>query len=476
MDYGFLSILPPLVAILLALITREVYLSLFGGVLIGEMIISGYDIFSSIDSSLNRIIFMFSEPWFVKTLIFAILVGSIIVLILASGGVAGFVEYVTTKYKKINTKRGSLLFAFGLGAMMFVESSITALISGTVAKPITDKCKVSREKLAFVCDSVSAPICSLIPLNAWGALLLGLIGAQVAAGVLNENPIDVLLNALLFNFYSMSAIVLLLVVIISGKDFGPMKKAEERAEKEGKLIRDGAVPVVDEDMINIKAELVKKPDILNMILPLGVLVAMVPIGLYITGKGDFLKGSGSTAVFWAVLTSIAFSGFFYISRGVMKINEFIKYVNKGAGAMMPVAMILVLAFAIGSLTVDMKAGEYLASLLKDVMNPQMAAALIFVLASIISFSTGTSWGTFSIMMPIAIQLSVAIDSNIYLAVAAVISGGVFGDHCSIISDTTIVSSMAAGSDHVDHANTQLPYGLLSAFISFVLFVIFGFVL
>jgi Na+/H+ antiporter NhaC len=359
---------------------------------------------------------------------------------------------------------------------MFVESSITALVSGTVARPLTDRCRVSREKLAYVCDSVSAPVCSMVPFNAWGALLLGLIAAQISAGVIGGNAVEILISAVLMNFYALTALGLLFYIIWSGKDFGPMKKAEQRAEQEGKLLRDGAVPMMDESMMQPEAACGVKPDILNMVLPLLVMVGMVPVGLWITGGGDMLKGEGSTAIFWAVLSSVTFSGLFYTLRGVMRLGAFIRYVNTGSAAMFPVVAILIFAFAIGSVTVQMQTGQYLASLAEGVVSPHIVAALVFLMAAAISFATGTSWGTFSIMMPIAVQMAAGLDAPVSLAVAAVISGGVFGDHCSVISDTTIVASMAAGSDLVDHVNTQLPYALLSGGIALVLFLLFGFLL
>jgi Na+/H+ antiporter NhaC len=189
-----------------------------------------------------------------------------------------------------------------------------------------------------------------------------------------------------------------------------------------------------------------------------------------------LKGEGSTAIFWAVLSSVTFSGLFYTLRGVMRLGAFIRYVNTGSAAMFPVVAILIFAFAIGSVTVQMQTGQYLASLAEGVVSPHIVAALVFLMAAAISFATGTSWGTFSIMMPIAVQMAAGLDAPVSLAVAAVISGGVFGDHCSVISDTTIVASMAAGSDLVDHVNTQLPYALLSGGIALVLFLLFGFLL
>lgn len=476
MEYGFLSLVPPLAAILFALLTRQIYIALFGGILLGEWIMADFSFFTALNAALERLIAVFAEAWVVKVIFFAFLVGAIIVLITVSGGVAGFIDVVSRRFAGVQSRRGALLLAYFTGIAMFVESSITALVSGTVAKPLTDRCLVPREKLAYVCDSVSAPVCSMIPFNAWGALLLGLITAQITAGVISGQAIDILAQAVMLNFYAIAALLTVLVIIWTGKDFGPMKRAEIRAKEQGKLLRDGARPVMDESMMGLDAAQGVRPDIWNMILPLAVLIIMVPMGLLITGEGDMLKGSGSTAIFWAVLGSVVFSGIFFRIKGVMKLDDFISHVNRGSSAMFPVVAILIFAFAIGALTGDMKTGEYLAHVAQGIVSPHLVAVIVFVMAGIIAFSTGTSWGTFSIMMPIAIHMAVGLDAHIPLVVAAVISGGVFGDHCSVISDTTIVSSMASGCDHIDHVNTQLPYALLSGAIAALLFVVFGWVL
>lgn len=473
MEYGFLSLLPPIIAIILAIVTKQVTISLFMGIFLGELILNDFSIFGSIIASFEGMVELFKESWITKTFIFALFVGSILTLIVASGGVAGFVEFLTQKRQMIKSKRGALTLGFIIGVVIFIESSITSLIAGAITRPISDKFKTSREKLAYVCDSTSAPICSMIPLNAWGALLSGLIATQITAGVISGNSIELLIEAIPFNFYAIVTLLMVLYIIYTEKDFGSMKRAEIRAKNENKLFRDGA-EIISKDLSELKSE--KTPDMLNMILPITLLTIMVPIGLYLSGDGDIFKGSGSTAVFYAVIFTIFFSAIYYIYKRVMNLNEFLGHVYKGAGAMIPIVIILVFAFAIGDITQKLETGKYVASLVEGNLNPIFAPALIFLVASIISFSTGTSWGTFSIMMPIAIQMSVASEASLILSISAVISGGIFGDHCSPISDTTIVSSMATSCDHIDHVNTQLPYALVSGVISLILFVIFAWIM
>jgi len=473
-EYGFLSILPPLIAIIFAITTRQVFIALFAGIVMGDFIISGYSLSDAVIGSVERSIAILAEAWVAKTIVFALLVGSVIVLISASGGIEGFIQYISHKKKIIKSKRSSLFLTYIIGLIIFVESSITALIAGTVSRPLTDKYKVSREKLAYVCDSTSAPVCSLIPLNAWGALLIGLITTQINAGIISGDAVYILIQSIPFNFYSIVTLIVVFIIIYKDKDFGAMKKAEMRALTTGKLIRDGSNPIVDEEVMSLKTDKGIKPDPWRMILPITILILMMPLGLYLSGDGNIFKGSGTSAIFYSVLTTLLFCGIYYV--GVLKIftlNTFMKHLNRGAGAMFQVAAVLVFAFAIGDVTVELGTGKYLATLSEGFLSPMFGPAVIFLLASLISFSTGTSWGTFSIMIPIALQMGVVIDAHIYLMIGAVVSGGVFGDHCSPISDTSIVSSMAAGSDHIDHVNTQLQYAIFSGIIAVILFVMFG---
>lgn len=475
MEYGILTIIPPLIAILLAIRSKQVFISLFAGIFVAELIMAKWSIIGALNSSLNGIVNIFTEGWITKTIIFSFLVGAIITLIQSSGGVAGFVDYLTEKTKTVKSRRGAMLLAYIIGIVVFIESSITILVSGVVARPLTDRYKISREKLAYICDSTSAPVCGLIPLNGWGATLIGILGVQVSSGVISGNPVQILVKSIPFQFYSIIAVLTVLYYIITGKDWGPMKKAEERAKKTGEVLRLGATPLVSTEATEVDVKEGVSPDKWNMLLPLIVLIGMMPIGLYITGEGNMMNGSGSTSVFWAVLASLAFAGVYYIARKIMTLHEYMDYLYKGVGGMVPVASILIFAFAIGNSISALGTGEYLASLVEGRVSGALGPGIIFILGCIMAFSTGTSWGTFAILMPIAMQMAVAMDASIYASVGAVVSGAIMGDHCSPISDTTIMASMASASDHIDHVKTQIPYALVSAGIAFVLYVIVGFV-
>jgi Na+/H+ antiporter NhaC len=397
---------------------------------------------------------LLSEEWILKTLIFAVLVGSVMQLISASGGIGGFVHYVSSRRSLVTSPRSALLLTYLIGVAIFVESSITCLIAGTVGRPLTDAYGVSRAKLAYVCDSTSAPVCSLIVLNGWGALLLGLIATQIGEGQLEGESIAWLLSAIPYNFYAISALIVTFVVIWYNIEIGPMRRAEVRQE-----------PV----------QAAEKGSMGYMIWPIVLMIVSVFAVLWITGKGDILKGSGSTALFYTTILTVLFCIAYYRFTGAMAVKTALKHAFGGAKSMVGIAAILFFAFAISDVTKSLGTGLYIASFTEGVISPVWLGGIIFLLASLMAFATGTSWGTFSIMIPIAVPLAAALDGNVALCIGAVISGGVFGDHCSPISDTTIISSLAAKCDHIEHVNTQLPYALFSGAIALFFFLLFGFI-
>ena len=398
---------------------------------------------------------LLSEAWILKTLGFIIVVGSIMALIEKSGGISGFVDFVQHKSKMVNSPRSALMLSYIVGVVIFVESSITALISGAVGKPLCDTYNIPHAKLAYVCDSTSAPINSLIVLNGWGALLLGLISTQISEGMIVGNSIDILIDAVLYNFYAMSALGVTFGVVWFNINIGPMKRATHSVN-------------------NTFSSNTNSASKYYMILPIVLMVLLVFVFLYITGDGDILQGSGSSSIFYTMITTLIFTLLYFVGTKNMNFSTWQSSAFKGAIKFLPIAFMMLLAFAIGKVTTEMKTGLYLASLANENLNVIFLAGAIFLLSSLIAFSTGTSWGTFSIMIPVAVPMAVAMDANIALAIGAVISGGVFGDHCSPISDTTIISSMASDCEVVEHVNTQLPYALFSGLVALVLFIILSF--
>lgn len=492
-DFGFWSVIPPILAIVLAIRTKQVYISLLLGIWMSWLIIDGGNIFSGTYDAIMALVDVFKDAGNTKTIMFSALVGGLIILIQKSGGVQGFVDFMDRKLGglsngNIDKNRTKIqFFAWLTGVIIFVETSISSLTVGTVFRPIFDKLKISREKLAYIADSSSAPTSILIPFNAWGAFIMGLLLAQGY-----DKGFIVLFKSMKYNFYPVLALLLVLVVIFFKFDFGLMKKAEKRAHQEGKVLADGAKPMISKELTHVEAVNSKKAKAYNMILPLATMVLMMPTTLIIDGWvkatekfGSQLsidkiifaigKGSGSTAVLMAVLTAIFVAMILYRIQGIAKITGMFDWVLKGISEMMPLALLMMLAFAISHVTKELGTGNYVAGLSKDFVSPGLVPFIIFIVAAFIAFSTGTSWGTFAIMIPIAVQMAQQLDVNPYLTIAAVLSGGVFGDHSSPISDTTIISSMASASDHVDHVKTQLPYALLAGSVSALLFLIFGFI-
>jgi len=457
MEYGILSIIIPLLTIVLAIITKDVIVSLLGGIFAGLLVLHGYDPLGALAGVFNGIIDQFSHGWITKTLLFTLFVGAIIHLLNQSGAVKSFVAYIDAKASRIDSPVGAQMLAYLVGIVIFIESSITSLVAGTVAKPLCDRNGISRAKLAYICDSTSAPVCSLIPLNAWGALLLGLIVSAVDGKVIEGDGISLLIASIPYNFYAIFTLLIVLVVIFKKWEIGPMKTA--LASTAATEISPKTAP----------------PALMPMLLPIIVMVAAVPAGLVITGGGDLFKGSGSTSVYYATIVTLFVMYLYYLMSGRLGHRDFFDGTFKGMGEMLPIAAILLLAIFIGKVIGDLGTAKYLASILQGNISPALMPMLIFLTAAATAFATGTSWGTFSIMMPIALALSATMHLDIPLVIAAVISGGIFGDHASPISDTTIISSMAAGCDHVEHVRTQLPYALLGGTLAALAFLVAGYV-
>ena len=469
-SYGWLSILPPVLAIFLAIKTKHVYISLTLGIWLGWSILSGGNPLTGLIRTVNVLVNVFADADNTRVILFSAMIGAIITFTQYSGGMEGFVRWALGR--GIARKRRSAgLLAWFLGFIIFIESSICVLISGAVSRPIFDRMKISREKLSYILDSTSAPKCIIIPLNAWGAFILGLLAAQGDA-----RPLGTFAASIPFNFYAFTALILVLAVVLSGKDFGPMKEAERRVREEGKILRDGAEPLVADDVVMMPAKEGVPPRAINMVLPVAAMIVMMPIVLFITGKGNLMEGSGSLSVLWAVITGLIVGGASYRIQGIMNLKEITEIFMKGVGGLIPLASLMILAFAIGDTCDALGTGPFVAQAAKSSLPHGIIPAVVFLISCFIAFSTGTSWGTFAIMIPIAFPMIHLIGLHPGLMIAAVLGGGVFGDHCSPISDTTIIASMASATDHIDHVRTQLPYALFAGGLALLMYIFFGFVL
>ena len=449
-----LSLLPPVAAILLALVTRKVLFALAAGTVAGVLVYTQFDLLETVVQTGEMFGALLTTPWILKTLGFAVLVGSVMELVRRSGGIDGFVHLLQERYGMLRSKRGALLLVYVIGLVIFIESSITSLIAGAVGRPLASRFGFSREKLAYVCDSTAAPVCSLLVINGWGALLLGLIMTQIGAGYLHGDAVTLLLQSVGFNFYAMFALLMTFLVVWFDWNVGPMRRC-----------------TVETTAYDVNES---RGDASLMILPLLVMVVAVFFFLWITGGGDMMHGSGSSAVFYTMLLTLAFIALQYRLKRVMDWKTYFEAAFKGAMALMPIAGILLFAFAIGKVIDMIGTGVYMATFLQAGTSHGWLPAAVFLLASAMAFATGTSWGTFSVMLPIAVVMGAATDTYMPLLIGAVISGGVFGDHCSPISDTTIIASLAAGCDHIDHVRTQLPYALIAGSAAFMLFLAAGF--
>ncbi len=466
---GWLSILPPVLAIVLAILTKQVFLSLFFGIWLGWTILAGGNPIIGLRDALEACVKVFEDGGNTKVIAFSALVGALIAFTQYSGGVSGFVNWIMER-RLVSSKRQAGLLAWILGVVIFVESSITSLVTGAVCRPIFDKMKISREKLAFLCDSTSAPVCILIPLNAWGAYIMGLLANEGF-----ERPFQTMLSVWPFNFYALFALAFTFYIARWRKDFGPMAAAEKRAEELGEVLRPGAEPLVAKEIANLGAKKDTPARARNFLIPILVMVFMMPLGLFITGDGNIMAGSGSTSVFWSVLAATTVATLMYLQQGILNLSESTELFFKGFGGLVSLALLMVFAFAIGDTAKELGTGVYVAGVAKTVLSPVLVPLVLFLLACFIAFSTGTSWGTFGIMIPIAIPMAQTLGVHEPLAIAAVLGGGIFGDHCSPISDTSIIASMASASDHIDHVKTQLPYAATVAGVSGVFYIIAGFV-
>lgn len=468
-DPVWTSVIPPLLAIGLAIVTRQVILSLSIGLWMGAWLLGSGNPLVAIPQAIDAVINVFTDPGDTRVLVFTLVIGGLIATIEKLGGVRGFIHLLQEKKWVTGSGRAQWL-AFGTGVVVFIESNITLLIAGAISRPLFDRYRVSREKLAYIIDATSAPICVLIPLNAWGAVIVSLLASS---GI--ENPIDVFIGAILLNFYAIFAVLVCALVIWSDFDIGPMRAAQKRTA-EGRFLWPNATPMVDPSLIEAEQSRQPQDSAKLMLLPVLALVLSMPLGLFITGEGDLTAGSGSTSVLWAVLIALGTAWVIVLASRRATLETLMQLFLKGAGGLLPVAMILLFSLALGDVANALGTGVFVAQLAQETIPSALLLPLLFVLSAFIAFSIGSSWGTFAIMIPLAMQIVAALDMNASVFLAAVLSGAVFGDHASPISDTTVVASMAAATDHIDHVRTQLPYALISAGLATVAFFVSGLVL
>lgn len=469
-SYGWLSILPPVVAIALAIRTKQVYVSLGLFVWLGWTIMNRWNPVRGLIDAVDVYVRAVTDPDNARVLLFSALIGAVIAYTQASGGMEGFVRWVERR-RLTESRRAVGLTTILVSMAVFLESNFGLLVSGSVARPLADRVRMSREKLSYLIDATCSAKCILIPLNAWFAYVIGLLAAQGVRG-----PELLFYSTIPLNFYAIAAILLAVVVVLTGWDVGPMREAERRVREEGKLLRDGAKPMMSNEVAMAAALEGAPRRAVNMMLPIATMVVTVPFVLWLTGDGNIKAGSGSQGVLWGVIAGLLVAAVAYVAQGIMTLEELSENLIKGIQGLVPLVIVLSLAFAIGITTRELGTGVFVARAAEATLPTAFIPAVVFLLACFIAFATGTSWGTFAIMIPIVIPMVDLLGLHAALTVAAALGGGIFGDHCSPISDSTIVASMAAATDHIDHVRTQLPYALIAAGGATVLFLVFGFLL
>ncbi|MDN5332735.1 MAG: tetracycline resistance efflux pump [Tepidanaerobacteraceae bacterium] len=479
--YGFWSLLPPLIAISLSIITKEVLSSLVIGILVGAMILTGGNLIKAFEKAMETLITTAGDPsWNFRVLMFTALLGSIIGMISRANGPQAFGRWAK---KNIKTRSLSLFITWLLGVLIFMDDYFNCMTVGTALRPVTDRFRVSRAKLSFVIDSTAAPICTLVPISTWVAYVASLMIPLFEQYNLNLNPYNVYVQMLPYDFYPWLIILMVLITSFTNLEYGPMARAEYRAIT-GKGLWDESItktPPGDEFESIEKSE---KGSAIDMVFPLiGLivitLICMAYSGGFFEGKAGFfeavMNSDSATALVWGATITLILTACFYSVRGVVRIKDSMEAVIQGAKSMMVALFVLSLAWTIGSICKELGTGFYVSSIMSDTFPAWAVPFTLFVLTAFIAFSTGTSWGTWAIMIPIAIPLAVTMKIDLLPSLAAVLSGGVFGDHCSPISDTTIMSSTGGACPHIEHVNTQLPYALTAAAASAIGFLIAGFV-
>lgn len=462
-NMGIISIIPSLLAIVLSFVTRNTIVSLVVACISGTLL-AGQGLLG-FPTLLKESLGTTSFSW---VMLLNTFIGIIVAYFQKTGAIQGFSQFV---HDKKLSRKGVQLVSWVLGMFVYFSDSFSPLFVGSTMRSISDKAKISREKLSYIADSTSAPVSVLVPITGWAAYLASLaIGVGCIATT--EDASALFIKAIPYNFYPIFAVILV-GLIASGivKDFGPMKKAEDRAMNEGKVLRDGAVPLIGKELTEMKAyEGIKPRVFLNFILPV-LMIITIAITTYIKFN--------SAKTMEAFLFVIIFMNISMFIQGI-PFKEIMDTTTNGVKGAIPAVMLLALAYSVNSLSTQMGTANYIVSLSESFISPALLPAIIFVIAAIMAFATGSSWGTFAICMPIALPLAFSFTNDtitplVIASFAAVAGGGVFGDHCSPLSDTTVLSSTGAAADHIDHVKTQLPYSLVCGALAVVAYLIIGFV-
>ncbi|KGP70796.1 Na+/H+ antiporter NhaC family protein [Pontibacillus yanchengensis] len=486
MEGTIYSLIPPLIMLVLVLLTRQVLLSLGAGIVVGAFMLHNFSLGASLSEIWSTFYTIFYSDGAIQwgslyLLSFLLLLGITTAFMTASGGSKAFGEWAINR---IRTRKGAQFMPAILGIIIFIDDYFNSLAIGQVARPLTDQYKVSRAKLAYIIDSTSAPVTVISPISSWGAFIIGTIGGIISTeGLAELGELEAFMKMIPLNFYVFAAILLVFLTVLFKFDIGSMKKHEQRAETTGELVTKGKEVPGDLD-----SEFVEHSNgkVLHLLGPIIALLVATVTAMVITGiqgsEGDvtllsiFASTNVNKSLFFGGLFAVLTGLILYLAQNKPK-SSTSRVFLEGIKAMLPAIYILVLAWMIGTIVGDggLATGGYLAEVVeKASITASYLPFLIFLVAGIMAFATGTSWGTFGIMLPIAGEIAVNTDAAMFLpSLAAVLAGSVFGDHCSPISDTSILSSTGAGSNHIDHVMTQLPYAFISALAAAVGYLLYG---
>ena len=485
-DPSWTSLLPPLLAIGMALATRQIIPSLVVGVWVGAWLVEGLTVGGILAALLDVIgvyvVDALSDPDHVAIIVFTLMIGGMVGIVRKNGGTDGIVNLVTTW---ASTRRRGQIATSGLGIAIFFDDYTNTLVVGNTMRPITDRLRVSREKLAYLVDSTAAPVATVALVTTWIGFQVGLIQNALADTGIEASGYSVFLQSLRYAFYPVLAVLFVFAVAISGRDFGPMLRAERRAHEHGEVLKEGS-NLGGSDALD---DGVAPPDgvprrVINAVLPIVTLIGVTAVGVYVTGEGDDIvevigDGDAFSALLWGSMLAVLVAALLSVGQRLLTIGQIVDAWFTGIKSVLYVMIILTLAWALSGVTSDLGTGRYLASTLGEALPIALLPAILFIIAAAVAFATGTSWGTMGILTPLAIPLAWAVleaqgladpaGHPIFFASAStILAGAVWGDHCSPISDTTVISSLASQCDVIDHVNTQLPYALVVGAIAIVI--------
>lgn len=484
----WLKILPPLVAVFVVVWKKEVILALMLAIFTSEwLLIASNESLGPVIGGFNtleRIVAVFTDPGNTRILIFSLLVGALLAFMRRSGGVTALVKKLISKGFAKSSRQVSLMASF-TGVVVFIESNLSVLTAGILSRGLFDKFGLSRAKLAYIIDSTSAPVCILILLNAWGAYVLALLGNYE----LGASSAEILWGTIPFNFYALVTLTIVFYTAYTGKYYGPLATSPNnqeialqarnenqtlQAQNESVLQTEQALSDVDEE--NGTFEENKRGKARYMILPLLTMIGGMIGFMFWTGDGVMSAGSGSKSVFYATTLACIVAYIMMLMSGHFTHKKLVKIGFDGMSELLPLVAIVLLSLALGASLKELGTGVYISQIVGDFLPLYLVAPMIFIVGGVISFSTGTSWGTFAILIPIGIPIIETMGLPASFILAAILGGGVFGDHCSPISDTTAVSAIASGCDLLEHVKTQLPYAATGGAITVMAYLITGLII